>query len=205
MARRVCFAALTLVLVAIVAMGIAGCGSGTATTTIGPTTTTGPAPTMVTTTSTTVGAPTTTAAASPTTAATTTADTVTQDQYKTAMSAWVTGPLQTLDTSAFDIPDPANATTAQIDAVAAFVTEAGAVLDQLKAIKPSAEALVPHTQFVKAYADLLAATDKYVSAMRSKDASQLAAIEQSMSTAQTQIQQLVGTLSSMIGLTPSTT
>jgi hypothetical protein len=121
------------------------------------------------------------------------------------MSAWVTGPLQKLDTSVFDIPDPANATTQQIDAVAAFVSQAQAALDQLKVIKPSAEASSAHNQFVKAYEDLLAATAKYVSALRSKDASGLASIEQAMSTAQTQIQQSIGILGPLIGLTPSTT
>ena len=121
------------------------------------------------------------------------------------MVAWVTGPLQDLDTSVFDIPDPANATTAQIDAVAAFVSQARAALDQLTAIQPSAEAAATHTQFVKAYEDLLAATDKYVSAMRSKDASEVSAIQQAMATADGQIQQSVGTLAPMIGLgTPTT-
>ena len=118
------------------------------------------------------------------------------------MSAWVTGPLQTLDTSVFDIPDAGNATAQQIDAVAAFVSQAGVVLDQLKAIKPSAEAAGPHGEFVKAYEDLLAATDQFVSAMRSKNASELPAIGQAISAAQVRIQQLVGTLAPMIGLTP---
>ena len=121
------------------------------------------------------------------------------------MYAWVTGPLQTLDTSVFDIPDPSHATTAQIDAVAAFVSQAAAVLDQLKAIKPSAEAAVPHGQFVKAYEELLAVTDMYVSALRTKDASELPAIVEAMSTTQGQIQQLVGTLAPMIGMAPPET
>jgi phosphoglycerate-specific signal transduction histidine kinase len=146
-----------------------------------------------------------TTAGTPTTAAATTADTATKDEYKTMMSAWVSGPLQKLDTSVFDIPDPANATTQQIDAVAAFVTQAQAVLDQLKAIKPSAEALSAHNQYVKAYADLLVATDKYVSAMRTKDVSGLPGIQQAMSTAQTQIQQSMAILGPMIGMMSPTT
>jgi len=193
----------------IVAAGITACGSAavTTTTTAGPTLTTATPTTAtpITATPTTAAATPSTTAATTTTTAATTADTATQADYKTKMSAWVLGPLQTLDTSVFDIPDAGNATTAQIDAVAGFVTQAGAALDQLKAIKPSAEALQPHTQFVKAYEDLLAATDKFVGAMRSKDASQLAGIEQAMSTAQTQIKQLVATLAPMIGLTPPTT
>ena len=210
MTRRIFLTVLTLTLVVIVAAGITACGSAavTTTTTAGPTLTTA-TPTTVTpiTASPTTAAATasTTAAATTTSTAATTPDTATQADYKTKMSAWVLGPLQTLDTSVFDIPDAGNATTAQIDAVAGFVTQAGAALDQLKAIKPSAEALQPHTQFVKAYEDLLAATDKFVGAMRSKDASQLAGIEQAMSTAQTQIKQLVATLAPMIGLTPPTT
>jgi hypothetical protein len=205
MAPRAFLAVLTLTLVATVAVGITACGSGpvTTTTTVGPTLTEA-SPT----TSTTVSAPPTTAApttaSTATTAGATTADTATQDEYGAIMSAWVLGPLQSLDTSVFDIPDPANATTEQIDAVAAFVGRAGALLDQLKAIKPSAEALGPHNQFVKAYEDLLAATDKFVGAMRSKDASDLPAIEQVMSTAQGQIRQAVSILSPMIGLTSPT-
>ena len=199
MRRRIFLTVLTLTVAMIVAAGITACGSAAVTTT----TTAGP--TLTTATPTTAAATPSTTAATTTTTAATTADTATQADYKTKMSAWVLGPLQTLDTSVFDIPDAGNATTAQIDAVAGFVTQAGAALDQLKAIKPSAEALQPHTQFVKAYEDLLAATDKFVGAMRSKDASQLAGIEQAMSTAQTQIKQLVATLAPMIGLTPPTT
>jgi hypothetical protein len=48
-------------------------------------------------------------------------------------------------------------------------------------------------------------TDKYVNALRGEDASELPAIMQAMSTAQGQVQQLVGTLAPMIGLGPSTT
>jgi hypothetical protein len=223
MPRPVFMAALILTLVAIAVVGTTACGSGTpaTTTTTAPSATTAPSVTAaspttassVTTassiTSSTAGAPTTagaaTTAGTATTAGLTTADTATQEQYKTEMSAWVLGPLQTLDTSVFDIPDPANATTEQIDAVAAFVSQAGALLDQLKTIKPSAEAAEPHNQFVKAYEDLLAATDKFVSAMRSRDASDLPAIAQAISTAQGQIQQSVSILSPMIGLTPPTT
>jgi hypothetical protein len=200
MARRVFLPVLTLTLVAIALVGVTACGSGAAPTT------TSVAPSVTAASSTTslvAGAATT--AGTATTAEVTTADTATQDEYKTKMSAWVTGPLQKLDTSVFDIPDPANATSQQIDAVAAFVSQAQAALDQLKTIKPSAEASSAHNQYVKAYEDLLAATEKYVSAMRSKDASGLASIEQAMSTAQTQIQQSIGILGPMIGLTPSTT
>ena len=188
-------------LVAIVMVGATACGSSAVgtTTTMAPTLTTGSS-----TTSSAAGAATT--AGPGTTAGTeTTAGTATPEDYKTKMAAWVAGPLQELDTSVFDIPDPANATTAQIDAVAAFVSQARAALDQLKAIQPSAEAAVPHAQFVKAYEDLLAATDQYVSAMRTKDASKLSAIQQAMAGAQGQIQQLVGTLAPMIGLAPPTT
>jgi hypothetical protein len=207
MVRRVCLLALGLTLVAIVMVGITACGSSAdgSTTTTAATLTTGSSTTSSAAgVATTVGAA-TTAGVTTTAGAATTADTATQDEYKTKMSAWVTGPLQKLDTSVFDIPDPANATTAQIDAVAAFVSQAGGVLDQLKAIKPSAEAAEPHNQFVKAYEDLLAATAKYVSAMRSKNASELPAIEQAMSTAQGQVQQSVSTLAPMIGLAAPTT
>jgi hypothetical protein len=202
----------------IVLTALTACGSGpaTTTTTAGPTLTTA-SPTTSTTvgTSSPTAAPTTagaattagtdTTAVTDTTAGVTTADTATQDEYKATMSAWVMGPLQRLDTSVFAIPDPANATTEQIDAAAAFASQARALLDQLKAIKPSAEALEPHNQFVKAYEDLLAATDKFVSALRSKDAGDLPAIDQAMSTAQVQIQRSVSILSPMIGLTPPTT
>jgi hypothetical protein len=140
-----------------------------------------------------------------TTVGVTTADTATQDEYNTEMSAWVMGPLQNLDTSVFDIPDPANATTQQVDAVAGFIVQAQAALEQLKAIKPSAEATAAHNQFVKAYEDLLVATEQYVGALRSKDASALAGIVEAMSTAQEQIQQSQGILGPMIGLTPPTT
>jgi hypothetical protein len=179
MARRVFLLVVTLTLVAIALVGVMACGSG--------------------------AAPTTTSADTATTAGVTTADTATQDEYNTKMSAWVTGPLQELDTSVFDIPDPANATTQQIDAVAAFVSQAQAAIEQLKAIKPSAEATAAHNQFVKAYGDLLVATEQYVSALRSKDASALAGISQAMSTAQEQIQHSKGILGPMIGLTPPTT
>jgi hypothetical protein len=213
MARRTFFVVLGLILVAMVAVGITACGSSPAGTT---TTKATIATTVSSTTSSAAGAATTagvsttadvvtTADVSTTAGVSTTADTATQDEYKTQMSAWVTGPLQELDTSVFDIPDPANATTAQIDAVAAFVSKAATVLDQLKAIRPSAEAAVPHNQFVKAYEDLLTVTDKYVSALRSKDASELPAIMQAMSTSQGQVQQLVGILAPMIGLGPPTT
>jgi hypothetical protein len=179
MARCVFLIVLTLALVAVTPVGITACGPG--------------------------AAPTTTSAETATTADVTTADTATQDEYNTQMSAWVMGPLQKLDTSVFDIPDPANATTQQIDAVAGFVGQAQAVLEQLKAIKPSAEAKIAHDQFVKAYDDLLAATERYVSALRSRDASALAGIEQAMSTAQGQMQQSKAILGPMIGLTPPTT
>ena len=206
MARRVFLPVVILAVVVIALVGVAACGYGEAPTT----TSAAPSVTAASSTTslsagaaTTVGPATTTGPA--TTAGATAADTATPDEYKTKMSAWVTGPLQKLDTSVFDIPDPANATTQQIDAVAAFVSQAQAALDQLKAIKPSAEASSAHNQFVKAYEDLLVATAKYVSALRSKDASGLASIEQAMSTAQTQIQQSIGILGPLIGLTPSTT
>ncbi len=194
MARRVFLLVLTLTFVAIALVGVTACGSSLVPAT------TAAAPSVTATSSTT-----SLDAGAATTVGVTTADTATQDEYKAKMSAWVTGPLQKLDTSVFDIPDPANATTKQIDAVAAFVSQAQAALDQLKAIKPSAEASAAHNQYVKAYEDLLVATEKYVSAMRSKDASMLASIQQAMSTAQTQIQQSIGILRPMIGLTPPTT
>lgn len=200
MARRVFLPVLTFALVAITLVGVTACGSGAASTTTSAAPNVSAAPP---TTSPVAGAATTAGTAA--TAGAPTADTATQQEYKATMSAWVTGPLQHLDTSVFDIPDPSNATTQQIAAVAAFVSQAQAALDQLKAIKPSAEALAAHTQFVKAYEDLLAATAKYVSALRSKDATGLASIEQAMSTAQTQIEQSIGILGPMIGLTPATT
>lgn len=199
--KRTLFLILAGTLMAVMMAGLlAQCASSTAgtTTTAAPasaTTTSSPSPTA--------GAGTT--AGAPTTAGATTVDTATPEDYKTTMAAWVTGPLQSLDTSVFGISDPANATAAQIDAVAAFVTQARAALDQLKAIRPSAEAAVPHAQFVQAFAGLIDATDKYVTAMRNKDASGLLAVEQAMATAQTQISQLMSTLSPMIGLTPATT
>jgi hypothetical protein len=200
MARHVFLPVAILAVVLTALVGVTACGSGSAPTTASA------APSVTATSSTTsLAASAATTAGTATTAGVTTADTASKDEYKTTMSAWVTGPLQKLDTSVFDIPDPANATTQQIDAVAAFVAQAQAVLDQLKAIKPSAEASSAHNQYVKAFEDLLAATEKYVSAMRTKDASGLAGVQQAMSTAQTQIQQSMAILGPMIGLKASTT
>jgi len=151
---------------------------------------------------------TTTVAPTPTTASSATsvpAGTATQPDYMALMAAWVTGVLQKLDTSVFDIVDPANATPEQIAAVAAFVSQAKAALEQLKAIVPSAEAEQLHNQFTKLFEDLVAATDEYVEALRSKSLSALAAVEQSMSNIQTQIQEAIAGLAPIIGLAPPAT
>jgi hypothetical protein len=207
-------------LVAIVIVAATACGSsgaGSTTTSTAPTLTTGSFPTSpaagaATTagTGTTIGPTVTTTAATTASTATiastaTTASTAAQEEYKVKMLAWITGPLQELDTSVFDIADASNATSAQIEAVEAFLVKARTALDQLKAVQPSAEAAAPHAQFVKAYEDLLAATDRLVSAMRNKDASQLPAIQEAMQTASGQIQEAKSALSPMIGLAPPTT
>jgi len=107
--KRTLFLILAGTLMAVMMAGLlAQCASSTAgtTTTAAPasaTTTSSPSPTA--------GAGTT--AGDPTTAGATTVDTATPEDYKTTMAAWVTGPLQSLDTSVFGISDPANATAAQ--------------------------------------------------------------------------------------------
>lgn len=193
-------------LVAIAVVVVSACGSSGAastTTSTAPTLTAGSSPATAGA-ATTAGTGTTTGPTATTTTATT-ASTAAQDAYKANMVAWITGPLQELDTSVFDIPDAANATPAEIEAVELFLVKARTALDQLKAIQPSVEVAAPHAQFVKAYEDLLAATDRFVSALRNKDASQLPAIQQAMMDASEQIQESKGILAPMLGFAPSTT
>jgi hypothetical protein len=189
------FSTVLLVGVAVmVVLALGACGSSGSVTTTGnrsPTTGGGAA--------TTAGTGTTGATATDSTATTGAA---TLEEYKTKMMAWVTGPLTKLDTSVFDIADASNPTEAQIAAVDAFVAQAKAALDQLLAIQPSAEATAGHAQFVKAYKDLLAGTEQFASAMRSKDASQLPAIQETMTAAAAQIQEAQGILGPIIGITP---
>ena len=207
MARRVLLVALVFALLGIAVAGLAGCGSGaaTTTTTVAATTTTTAPP------ATTGATPTTstTAAGAAATTASSTAAAGTVEAYNTAMAAWVTGVLMKLDTSPIDnITDATKATSAQIDAVAAFVLKAQATLDQLKAITVPADLpqtdTAAHDAFLKAYENLVATTDKYVGVLRSKSASEFAAVQQAFSTAQQEIQQAVDALAPLIGLTPPT-
>ena len=189
MAPRAYLMAIVVSLLTILVLGITACGSPAAapTTTTTPTLTTAPVATV-------------------STAGTgTTAGGAIQDDYKTKMAAWVTGTLEKLDTTSLNIADPSSATAEQIDAVAAFMSQAQVALDRLKAIQPSPAAAEVHNQFVKAYEDLLTATGQYVSAMRSKSISELSAAGQAMTAAQQEIQQSVNTLAPMIGLAPPTT
>ena len=189
MARRASLLAIAVSLLTILVLGITACGSPAAapTTTTTPTLTSAPVATV-------------------STAGTgTTAGGAIQDDHKTKMAAWVTGTLEKLDTSSLNIADPSSATAEQIDAVAAFLSQAQAALGQLKTIQPSPAAAEVHNQFVKAYEDLLTATGQYVSAMRSKSIGELSAAGQAITAAQQEIQQSVNTLAPMIGLAPPTT
>jgi hypothetical protein len=181
--KRCIFLLWAVGLLVIVAATASACGSSGPSTTV-PTSVTTPAPSSTT--------PSSAAAA-------------TTEDYKTKLTAWVNGPLQKLDTSVFNIADPANATADQIQAVKNFITQAQAALAELRNIQPSAEAAVPHAQFVKAYTDLLAGTEKLVMAMESKDATQIPAVQKSMEAAGLEIKKAQTTLTDLLGLTPSTT
>ena len=187
MSRRPPLLVLVCVLVIAAVAGVAACGSAS-----GPTSTNAPA---------TTNAPTTTTM-SATTAAAGATTSVTQADYKSQMAAWVTGVLEKLDTSSIDALDSANVTPAQLDAASAFLDKARAALDQLKAITPPAAVATVHNQFVKAFEDLIAATDSTISALRSNNAADLAAAGDAGAKAQQELQTSMAALGPVIGLTP---
>jgi hypothetical protein len=192
--RRILSTVLVVSVVVMVLLSVAACGSSgskATTTNASPTTASGAA--------TTAGTGTTGTTA---TGSTATTGAALLEDYKTKMMAWVTGPLEKLDTSVFDIADASNPTEAQIAAVEGFVAQAKAALDQLLAIQPSAEAAAGHAKFVTAYLNLLAGTEQFASAMRSKDASQLPAIQEAMTAAAAQIQDAQNILGPIIGIAP---
>jgi hypothetical protein len=167
------------------ALVVTGCGGGGTTTTIQATTTSTQAATTSTQTATTTSANTsaTTASGAATTATTATTESVTLPSlqmtpavqaYIKQMQAWA----NTLDLlpeadDPLSITDASDVTDAQVKAGEAFATAARGDLDQLKAIKPPAEAAAFQETLITALSGEVDATDKALQAVQNKDQAML--------------------------------
>jgi hypothetical protein len=179
---------LACLLVAVLAIGAAACGSGATTTTAAPTTTT--------------TAPATTTSAAGT--ATTAAGSVTVPSiqmtpevqtYLQQMQQWTVA-LNSISRTddPLKITDASKVTDAQITAAEAIATKARAALDQLTAIKPPAAFAAVHQSLVTLISSAADLTDKAIDALKKKDQAALSAVEAQANQLETQMNSLFESL-----------
>jgi type IV pilus biogenesis protein CpaD/CtpE len=208
--RMTLVAALVFVLVAALTLGLTACGSSDkTTTTAAPATTTTAA--SVTTTTAAAGTATTAAGGAATTLPAG-SFTVPSIEMTADVQAYI-AQMQTFATALSAIPDaddPLNITSvsgvtdAQITAAEAISTQAHAALDQLKAITPPASLKQLHDGLTQLIATAVDATDKAISALKSKDQAALDAAIAQAKTMDSQMNSMFESLAPLLmGGTPT--
>jgi hypothetical protein len=97
-------------------------------------------------------------------------------QYKSDMSQWA-AIFETLpEGDPTEITDVIDTSQVDVDAAVQFAAAVHGLLDQLKAIQPPAEIAATHQKLVDVIADLVAATDKAVDALKNKDQAAMDAV-----------------------------